>query len=163
MNTFRPWRSVLATVMLTLLVTGCGKKTAQNTEPEPAPAQGPVQSFVGGPSAPAQGAARRGMEIQKAKQHLNSIKQLTAVFKTDRGKGPANLKDFTDYMQRDDPTLAKLLQDGVIVMVFKPNLAPEALLAYVGFEDGAGNRAVLRENGMVEVLNREGFAEAQKK
>src|SRR5262249_23324380 len=111
----------------------------------------------------AQGAARRGMEIQKAKQHLNSIKQLTAVFKTDRGKGPANLKDFTDYMQRDDPTLAKLLQDGTIVMQFKPNPAPEALLAYVAFEDGAGSRAVLRENGAVEVLNREGFAEAQKK
>ena len=164
MSSYRTWRFVLPAVTLAALLAGCGRKsTTVAVETTPVAPEGPVQSFVGGPSAPAQGAARRGMEIQKAKQHLNSIKQLHAVFKTDRGKGPANLKDFTDYMQRDDPTLAKLLEDGVIVMVFKPRPEPEALLAYVGFEDGAGNRAVLRENGVVEVLSRDAFAEVQKK
>src|SRR5262249_53439502 len=102
-------------------------------------------------------------EIQKAKEHLLAIKDFLAVYKTDRPRGPANLKEFLDFMQRDAPQTAKYLQEGTLTMVFKPNLAPEALRAYVSFEDGAGNRLVLRENNVVEVLNRDAFAEAQKK
>lgn len=153
-------RHILTGMAAALLLAGCGKKTAQNTEPEPS---GPAQSFIGGPSAPAQGAIRRGAEIQKAKEHLLAIKQFMAIYKTDRPRGPANLKEFLDFMQRDAPETAKHLQEGNLAMVFKPNLAPEALVAYVNFEDGVGNRLVLRENGAVEVLNRQAFAEAQKK
>ncbi len=160
MNSYPSWRMVLPVAALAALLAGCNKQSAQNTQPEP---EGPARSFIGGPQAPAQGAVRRGAEIQKAKEHLGAIKLFLAQYKVDRPRGPANLKEFLDFMQRDAPDTAKHLKEDNLTMVFKPGLAPEALLAYVSFEDGAGNRLVLRENGVIEVLNKQAFAEAQKK
>jgi hypothetical protein len=163
MNFYRLWRTILPAVVLLALAVGCGRKTAQNTEPEPPPAQGSVQSFVGGPSAPAQGAVRRGMEIQKAKGHLTQFKVFYLQYKTERNKPPATLNDFLGHMQRDDPTLAKLLQEQAFTVNFKPNMPGDALLAYVSWEDGAGNRAVLTEAGEIKVMNRTEFDAALKR
>ncbi len=145
-----------------VLAIGCGKRSADPPAPEPA-TQGPVQSFVGGPSAPAQSSVRRGMEIQKAKQHLYNFKQFYATFKTERNKGPANLKEFTDYIQRDDPTLVKLLNEQAFTVNFKSGMPGDAIVAYVSWEDGAGNRAVLTESGEVKVLGKQEFDAALKK
>ena len=150
-------------VLAAATLMGCGRKSTTVAEPEPPAPSGPVQSFVGGPSAPAQSAVRRGMEIQKAKQHLYNFKQFYVTFKTDRGKGPANLKEFMDYIQRDDPTLTKLLQEEAFTVNFQPNLPADALVAYVSWEDGAGNRAVLTEAGEVKVMNKQEFDAAQKR
>ncbi len=39
----------------------------------------------------------------------------------------------------------------------------DALVAYVSWEDGAGNRAVLTEAGEVKVMNKQEFDAAQKR
>src|SRR5262249_19515439 len=119
--------------------------------------------FVGGPAAPAQGAVRRGMEIQKAKGHLTQFKLFYTQYKTEQNRPPANLKDFLNFMQRDDPTLAKLLQEEAFTVNFKPGRPSDALVAYVSWEDGAGNRAVLLENGEVKVMNKQEFEQALKR
>lgn len=162
MNCGKTWRTILTSAVLVALLSGCAKKNSVTLAPTTPAQEGPVQSFIGGPAAAAQGAIRRGAEIQKAKEHLNAIKQLIVAYNTDRGRDPTNMKEFAEYIQRDAAQTAKYLQEGTLTMVFKRDLAPEALLAYVSFEDGAGNRLVLRKNGAIEVLNTQAFDQAKK-
>jgi hypothetical protein len=165
MRYFRELSTGIPALLAALWLTGCNKQSAQNTATQQPTQQqgGGAQSLIGAPPGPAQGAFRRGLEIQAAKGPMDNIKLYLPLYKNDHGRNPRSLKEFIDYVQRDHPQLAKLLQDEQLTLVLKDNMPGDALRAYMAYADGAGNRLVLTEAGEIKVMHQRDFDAALKR
>ena len=155
---------VLAVPALAVVIAGCSKKQSSNGGPA-ADRQGWVEQQAAKQPPSVAVHLIRARQIQEAQNDLRQIGLFYQTFDGDMGHPPATLEEFTHYIQKDAPSLVKLLNDGTYQLVFMPRgqQRSDSIIAYEKDADVNGRHLVARADATVTMCSSKDLSEILKK
>jgi hypothetical protein len=126
MRAQRPGLRLLPAVCLALTLVGCNRNRGPSTESQ----ENPIKPNLSGGAA--QGAVRAGAQRQVNQNLMQSIGQYYNLYRTENGRPPRNVAEFTEYVQSDPNArnVAQALQKEWLVMVFPNNPGSNSIIGY---------------------------------
>lgn len=134
-----------------------------NPQPQSQPQPGVNRRYGDSGSNAAAMSARRGGDIQKAKNDLDNIGKFYIMYNTMNGKSPASLNEFLDFMSKDAPSIAKALKEKTYTVTWNANLTGGGVLGYETETFTDGSRQVLKTDGSVHYMTAQDFQAAKGK
>lgn len=126
-------RILIVGLMFALIAAGCKKDEPAK---QPPVAQNPKPNINPNPNPPVVkpkpsliSAVARRIDRPERQNELKQIGTFYQLIRTERGRPPADLKDFMAYCQRDIPGICKAIEEGYYVVV--PNIkSGNGVIAY---------------------------------